>query len=301
MSKLNTPILDALKFSEIGKIEQLRRSKVLVLAASMLEMEFLPNLYDVLHNIGHVERLDIVLYGRGGEINAARRIALLLHEFTNHLCFIVPHHCESACTILTLSGHEIIPGDVALFSPIDPLLNAAETTSDNSPGALASEDIRLFCEMSEEWFGIAGEESRSQLLAALASSIFPTTLTSLYRSTLELKSIAEELLAFQLPQKLSQDRTKIIEQLMFGYHSHSFALTGDNMIQIGLAVSRENEVEAFAWKISTQLRAVIGGGVRQTPKDPRNDVLFATKDYVTVRRRYPEIITPVWETMELTK
>jgi hypothetical protein len=292
--------LETLSFPQISELEQIRQSKVLVLAASMLDMEFLPNLYDVLTDIGHTERLDVVLYGLGGEINADRRIALLLHEFTDNLSFIVPHHCQSACTILALSGQQIIAGDVALFSPIDPRLNSAGEANDDSPGAIASEDIRLFCKMSEDWFGIEGEDVRSQLLSSLAGSIFPTTLTSLYRSTLELKSIAEELLGYQLGHQSSQQRTKIVEQLLFGYHSHSFALTGDNLAQIGLEVARDKAVEKLAWAISAQLRAVIGGGARQTPQDPRNDVLLATSDHVTVRRRYPGIMAPVWESLELT-
>lgn len=284
--------LETLKLPQIKQIEQLRQSNVLVLAASMLEISFLPILYQALNDIGHSQRLDVVLYGRGGEINAARRIGLLLHKFTEQLTFIVPYHCESSYTILALAGHNIIAGDVAIFSPIDPRLNAAESSAEEAPTALASEDIRLFCKMSEDWFGIEGQDGRRDLFSALGGSIFPTTLTSLYRSTLEVKSIAEELLAFQLPD--ASKRAAIVEQLVSGYHSHSFALSNDDMTQIGLAVSSDKDVEALSWAIACQLEATIGGGVRQTMEDPRNDVLIATRDHIHIRQRFPRQIAAQW-------
>ncbi len=79
---------------QIIDIESLRDSKVLVLSASNLELEILPQLYDQLLTMGKVKRLDVVLQSRGGIVNAARRIALLLRQFTEHLCFIVPYYCE---------------------------------------------------------------------------------------------------------------------------------------------------------------------------------------------------------------
>ncbi|MEM6830959.1 MAG: hypothetical protein AAGA66_18275 [Bacteroidota bacterium] len=287
--------LEELKLDGLKRLEQSRQSKVLILAASSLEMEWLPELYNLLIEIGRTERLDVLLYGRGGEVNAARRIGLLLHEFTENLCFLVPYHCQSSCTILALSGHEIIAGDLSIFSPIDPFLNA--TDAEGMPGSLASEDVRLFAEMSKNWFGldVKNEEVRTQLLASVAGSIFPTTLTSLYRSTLELRHIAEELLAFQLPDTTTEYRAEIVNQLLFGYHSHSYALTRKDLTEMGLTISRNEEVETITWEIAQELNSFIGGGLRQTPQDPRNDVLLSTSARTMVRQRHLDVIAPVWK------
>lgn len=291
--------LESLNFSAIKQLEELRCSRVIVLAASQLEMDFLPQLYSVLQNIGRVDKLDVVLFGRGGEINAARRIGLLLRKFAHQLNFLVPHYCQSSCTVLSLCGDEIICGDLAIFSPIDPRMNAADSNEDGAPGALASEDIRLFNQMSQDWFGVGGEDVNGELLASLVGSIFPTTLTSLYRSNLELKSISEELLAFQLPQTKVEERAKIIEQLMFGYHSHSYALTAENLTELGLNVVRDETVETLAWQIACQLQSVIGGGAREKPEDPRNDVLIASREKIHIRQRLCHRISPCWKTIEV--
>ncbi len=282
-------------------LERARTGRVLILAASVLDSEILPHLYEVLREIGKTERLDVVLYGRGGEINAARRIALLFHEFTENLCFLVPYHCQSSYTVLTLSGHEVIASDLATFSPIDPRLNTIEGNNADNIQELDSENVRLFSEMCQNWFDldIQQEEIRMQLLASVASSIFPTTLTSLYRSTLELKSIAAELLKFQLPNESDQHRNDIINRFLFGYHSHSYAITRADLIQIGLKVARNETVEALAWQVAKKLNAVIGGGVRQTPQDPRNDVLLATSSHVYVRQRHIDVISPIWQEIKL--
>ncbi len=293
--------LKELRLQELKHLERERKSKVLVLAASVLDSEILPHLYEVLRDIGKTARLDVVLYGRGGEINAARRIALLLHEFTEKLCFLVPYHCQSSFTVLTLAGHEVIASDLATFSPIDPRLNAIEASDSDGIQVLDSENIRLFNEMCKNWFqlDIEQEEVRMQLLASVASSIFPTTLTSLYRSTLELQHIAEELLRFQLPKESIQHRSDIVNQLLFGYHSHSYAITRADLLQIGLNVKRNETVEAMAWQIAKELNTVIGGGVRKTPQDPRNDVLLATSNYAYVRQKYMDVISPSWQEIKL--
>ena len=267
--------------------------RTMVLAASALDLDLLPELYRFLQHLEPVERLDLVLYGRGGEINAARRIALVLRRFAKTLRFIVPHHCQSSCTALALSGDQIIGGDLAMFSPIDPRLNASDGVGEESPSALASEDVRLFREMGEKWFGISADE-RAQLLEYLAASIFPTTLTSLYRASEEVKAIGEELIKFQLPEVSSKGRTQIIEQLLFGYHSHSYSLTIDDLEKLGLNVARDPQVESEAWKIAQQLPHIVGGGARQSPQDPRTDVLIGTGDEVRVRQWLPGTMAPSW-------
>ena len=80
--------------SLLTELELYRNSRVLVLSASQLDMGLLPKLYEQLLAIGQTKRLDVVLQCHGGEVNAARRIALLLRQFTAHLTVIVPYYCH---------------------------------------------------------------------------------------------------------------------------------------------------------------------------------------------------------------
>ncbi|MFT5716229.1 MAG: hypothetical protein ACI9T7_000403 [Oleiphilaceae bacterium] len=301
-TKANTLLnLNRLKELRISDLEDIRKSRVLVLAASMLDMQILPTLYNTLLNVGHCPKLDVVLYGKGGEINAARRIALLLHEFTDQLTFFVPHHCESAFTLLSLSGHSIVGGILSMFSPIDPGLSTYDNANTDQPDKLESEDIRLFCEMAENWFDVNNPDVKVNLLSAISSSIFPSTLTSLYRSNKEVTAIANELLQFQLYDHHEEVRNRIVNSLVSGYHSHAYSLTAANLKALGINISTDEATQSNVWSIAQVIDSLLGGGARASMQDPRNDVILATKERAVVRQNFPDSIMPCWTSIETNK
>lgn len=276
---------------QIVRIERLRDSRVLVLAASHLDNELLPALYDACDEFGHAPRLDVVLHGRGGVVNAARRIALFLRARCERLAFIVPFHCESAATLLALCGDEVLAGELALFSPIDPQLGGA------SGGSYSSLDIKGFGAMAQDWFGVEGGSARAESLALLCNSIFPPSLTAFYRATQELAAIGEELLAFQLPDADPATRQAIVQHLMSAYHSHNYAIAPDELARLGLRVRPMRQEEALtqpAWHLSKLLQAGVGGGVRADAEDEWTDTLLATRATLRLRRRRPGGLAPVW-------
>lgn len=280
----------------IEEIERRRGSTVLVISATNLEIELLPPLYDTLREIGHVPRLDVVFSCRGGVVHAARRIALLLHDFADHLTFIVPHHCESSGTITALAAREIIAGPVAVFSPIDPLLQTSPTASDEGgPLGVSAQDVRLFSQMSKDWFGLEEGEAKLKALSVLSDSIFPTTLTSFYRSILEIQLIGAELLSLHMPQGSEAEMSKIVDQLLFGHHSHGFALGRGDMAALGLPLRGDPATEDLAWEIARELRGLVGGGARQVIEDNWFDALIATRSGSRRRRRSPGAPGSRWE------
>lgn len=269
----------------------------LVFAASNIEIDLLHPLYDALRSIDRTPRLDVVVYLRGGEVNAARRLALLLHEFADTLRFLVPHHCESSGTLMALAAHEIVAGPLAIFTPIDPHLNAAEGQNDG-PGALSSQDIRLFANMSRDWFGYGAEDAATKALPLLCDNIFPTTLTSFYRATLEMEAIGQELQARRSPNGDAESHAAIVRKLLYDYHSHQFALTGEDMRALGLPVVRDAALESIAWDIACDVRRLIGPESRESLQGDWRDALIATPESVRVRRRSRERPSGAWETPE---
>lgn len=271
----------------IARLERARNSTVLVLAASHLDFELLPALYEQCRALGKAERLDVVLHGRGGVVNAARRIALLLRGHAARLGFIVPYHCQSAATLLTLCADEIVAGELALFSPIDPLLGGADGST------FSGLDIKQFGDMAANWFGLDQEQARSESLALLCNSIFPPSLTAFYRSNLEIEQIAHELLASRI-DAAGRDDARLVRQLMAGYHSHNYAITGLELAALGLPLRRDAEAEAVAWEISTLLQDTVGGAQRASEDAPWFDALLATRDGVQLRRRHASALAPAW-------
>lgn len=284
------PTLDLASLrNHIDDLERLRHSRVLVLAASHLDLELLPALFDQCQAMGPTPRLDVVLHGRGGVVNAARRVALLLRQRTEHLAFIVPFHCQSSATLLTLCADEIIAGELALFSPIDPQLNGVDGAS------FSGLDIERFGDMAQHWFGIDSDEAREQSLALLCNSIFPPTLTAFYRTTLELAQIGDELLSYQLPDHTATLRQQIVQQLMSHYHSHNYALSGAELESLGLRVRRDGAVETVAWAVSKIIQASVGGGLREARDAPWVDALLATRAGLQLRHKHPGGMNPCWE------
>lgn len=279
----------------IEELEERRASEVLVFAASHLEVELLPELYDTLRGLGHPARLDVVIYCKGGVVNAARRIALLLHEHTDHLAFLVPHRCESAGTITALAAREIIAGPVAIFSPVDPLLQASSSATSDAPPGVSSQDVRLFAQMAKDWFGLEEGEAKRQALAVLMENIFPTTMTSFYRSVLEARAICLELLGLHPAEQAQGQRERIADRLLFGYHSHSYALTGDELAALGLPIRRDAAVEDLAWELARGLRSQIGAGARRSVEDDWFDAALITRHGGRRRRRRPGGLEPAWE------
>lgn len=262
---------------QLTELERCRDSRVLVLSASQLDMSLLPKLYQQLLAIGQTKRLDVVLQCHGGEVNAARRIALLLRQFTAHLSVIVPYYCQSAATLLTLAADEIVAGPMAVFSPLDPHL-AGGAADGSATSALSCLDIKQFGQMAQDWFDINADDNRAELLSILCGSIFPPTLTAFYRTTLELKQIATELLQYQLPKAAPAARAAIIEKLMFGYHSHSYAITRDELKQLGLQLLTAPDIDALVWQISVAIQQQVGSALRQSADQPWQDVLLASRD-----------------------
>jgi len=283
----------------IDAIEARRDSTVLVFAASHLEVELLPELYDMVRSLERPARLDVVFYCKGGVVNAARRIALLLHELTGHLAFIVPHRCESAGTITALAAREVVAGPVAVFSPVDPLLQASPSDAGHGPLAVSSEDVRLFGQMAKDWFGLEEADAKRQALSVVVDSIFPTTLTSFYRSVLEARAICAELLALHMAHDSAAHRATIVDQLLFGHHSHTYALTRDDLAALGLPIRRDPPTEDIAWEIARCLRNTVGGGVRRSVEDDWFDALLVTRSGARRRRRRQGGLEPVWEAGEL--
>ncbi|MBV1776484.1 hypothetical protein KSF73_12270 [Burkholderiaceae bacterium DAT-1] len=276
----------------IHAIETARESKVLVLAASHLEMDLLPTLYDVLNSIGRTKRLDVILQSRGGEVNAARRIALLLREYCKHLSVLVPWRCESAATILSLAANEILAGPLAIFSPIDPHLHGGE----DGQQALSSEDIRLFARMSEHWFGQDSVTAHAQAWSTLCNQIFPTSLTAFYRVTEEVLSISTELLQFPLAHLDKQQRRAIAQALAQSWHSHAYALTLDEMANMGLSIRHLGDLEQDTWQISRALQRMVGGACRASETDSWIDTALITRTHMHTRVRTPDDMRPSWQT-----
>ena len=280
-------------------VETMRDSKMLLLWVSNLDLDLLPSLYGLLDRMGIVEKLDVVIVCHGGAVTAARRIALLLRRFTSHLSFIVPYYCESAATILILAADEIVAGPLALFSPVDPQLHAHNSSPETQPPAISSEDIRNILKMCQEWFGLHDEAARRVLLTAMCESMSPSTMTSFYRASNEVQATCLELLSLGSARGSDVDPSAVVNQLMAGYHSHTHALSAEDLARFGLPIRIDDAVIVPAWEMTRRLEPQIGGASRATFEEDWFDAIIALRGSALKRRRSHRTLISVWEPCEI--
>jgi Serine dehydrogenase proteinase len=223
----------------------------------MIDANISAEFYEQLREIGPVPRLDLVLATNGGLASAARRLALLLHDYTEKLTILVPHRARSAGTLLCLAAHELVLGPLAELGPLDPRME-----SKGQPAVMSAEDIRAFRGIAEDWFGVTRPEDRLQVLALLAQKVFPGTLGAFYRADRLVRQIAAELLRHQLPDYDGD----LVDRLVGGYYSHDHAITRAQARDLGLRVTYPAaEEEALLWHIVQDMGAAHDDDLQSDP------------------------------------
>lgn len=232
---------------QLLEIQEIRGNPVIFWSASISE-DAVCMLYECLRSIGPTRRLDLVLSTSGGVITVARRLALLLREFTQHLTILVPYQARSAGTLLCLSANELVLGPMAELGPIDAHIRSVDASSHDMPGMISAEDIRAFRQMAEDWFGVERAKDRLQVLALVAQRVFPPSLGSFYRAEHLTSQLAHELLCYQLADAEESVRKRIVHQLVSGYSAHNEIITRADAQALGLQVtSASPQEEDLLW------------------------------------------------------
>ena len=279
---------------QITTLESVCQAPVLVYATSNIELDHLPRFYETLSSLPKNDTIYVFMHCRGGDVNAARRLLLLLREKYTNVIFIVPFFCESAGTIMALGATKVIAGPLAQFSPIDPHLNGGINEESEAQQALSFQDIKRFREVGQDWFNINTEEAGGEILAVLTNSIFPPSLTAFYRSVEEVRQIASELISFQLNTESETNRSNIVEQLLSGFHSHHYSVSGNDLYQLGLNIEFNDEIEQVAWPLSVAIQNSIGGALRESNDAPWFDALIALNNKCLTRTNRVGGLAPEW-------
>jgi hypothetical protein len=257
---------------ELSKLRRLRGNPMLVFVG-LVDHAMPEQAYELLQGSGRIARMDLVLSTNGGVASAARRLALLLREYTDHLTIIVPHRAWSAGTLLCLAADELLLGPMSELSPLDPRIGAVRGESGNAdqnrdgPAVVSAEDVRAFRDLAREWFGVDNPEYGTQILALLSQRVSPVSLGGFFRADRLIRQLADELLAFHMEDEAR--RAVLVAKLVGGYHAHDHAITRRQARDLGLAVvAASAEEEALSWELLQQCRAA-----KQRSPDAPNLVL----------------------------
>lgn len=106
----------------LSSIERARASSVIAYMLhdnAMVADDALPQIYDKLQAIGKRERIDLLLYARGGITEVAWRLLNLLRDYCDHLGVIIGTRSQGAASLLALGADEILMGPMSELSGVE--------------------------------------------------------------------------------------------------------------------------------------------------------------------------------------
>jgi len=181
------------------------------------------------------DKLDVLLYTRGGATNAVWPIVGLLREFDADFEVLVPFRAHSSGTMLALAAKKIVMSPLAELSPIDP--TTANQFNPRDPGnqqarlGIAVEDVTSYQEFWKQVFDVNQGESQNEEekrarfvllqphLMRLSTEVHPLALGNVQRVYMQIRVLAKMLLGHH--HKSDDEALKhIIDSFTKGYYSH---------------------------------------------------------------------------------
>jgi hypothetical protein len=250
----------------IAQIEEARDSRVLTYvtsdrapAGAQIGDDAVRPMYSHLREMGHVKKLDLLVYSRGGAIDVPWRVVTALRQTSDTWNILIPFRANSAATLIALGADQIVLGNQGELGPIDPQLTIQKMVPQPGGGQalvqeqLAVEDIMAYTKFIHERAGLSDQEALSNALGKLTERLDAVGLGSVYRTHLHIRDVAQRML--QSHKKPLPERTiaTIIETLAEKVYAHGHAIGLKEAKGIGLPVVAADEpVEGLMWDLLEQ-------------------------------------------------
>ena len=247
----------------IEKIEETRDSKVIAFvtgdrppAPAQLGDDAIRPLYDHLRHLGHVAKLDLFIYSRGGAIDVPWRIATALRNTSDTWNVLVPFRANSAATLLSLGADQIVWGRLGELGPIDPILTMQkQIIPPNGPPvavqeSLSVEDIMAYGRFVRDRAGISDQAALAQSLQRLTERLDAVTIGNAYRTHSHVREVARRLLLSRKKPPTEQAMDTIIETLAERVYAHGHAIGFTEAKDIGLPCAKApDQLDALMWSL----------------------------------------------------
>lgn len=248
----------------IERIEKLRESRVMVYvtgdrppAGAQLANDALRPMYDHLRQMGHVPKLDLFVYSRGGDIDVPWRIASALRRASETWNVLIPFRANSAATLLSLGADEIVLGPLGELGPIDPFMALQRQVG--QPGAppmfvqdnIGIEDLMAYVKFVGERAGLSDQNALTASLGHLANRLDPISLGAAYRTHTHIREVAKRMLLSRKNPPSEQTMATIIETLAERVYAHGHAIGASDALEMGLPVLQDqnSELLSLLWEL----------------------------------------------------
>jgi hypothetical protein len=249
----------------IAQLERRTRSKVICFVTgdrqpipAQIGDDAVRPLFDHLRAIGHVRRVDLFLYSRGGAIDVPWRFVTALRQSADEFRVLVPFRANSAATLLALGADAIVLGKNGELGPIDPILTIMKSVQ--QPGAaptqvadpVSVEDVMSYLRFVRDRAGLSDQASLTAGLTLLANRLDAVTLGNIYRTHSHIRDVARRMLETRRNPPSAQVVGTIVESLAERVYAHGHAIGLADADAIGLPVSGATRpIDAAMWELMT--------------------------------------------------
>lgn len=244
----------------VAEIERLRGTKVITYvlgdrapAGAQIGDDAVRPIHDHLRALGHVNKLDLFIYSRGGAIDVPWRLNTALRRTAERWSALVPFRANSAATLLCLRADEIVLGRQGELGPIDPIMNM---TRPSTPGAapvqdtVSVEDVMAYTRFVRERCGLSDQASLTAAMSKLADRLDPVALGNAFRTHSHIRYVARHMLLSRRERAAEQAIDTIVDTLAERVYAHGHAVGLEEAKEIGLhAISGSDELDDAMWAL----------------------------------------------------
>ena len=212
-----------------------------------------PILAQHLFRIGKVDRLDLLIYSRGGNTLSGFSMANSLREFADEVNVLIPFRAHSCATLIALSANHIVTGPFAQLSPIDPSITTAHGPRIEQAGntqfiPVSVEDVANYFELARKEAGLKNDAHLAEVFSHLTKGVSPLALGAVYRAREQIGMLANKLLA--LHSEDVDGNNRIVRKLTRELLSHDYIISRREAKEMGMCVVDANNEEAdLMWTI----------------------------------------------------
>ncbi len=251
----------------LASIEKARRSTVIAYMlhdSAVIADDALPQIYDKLHSIGKHERIDLLLYTRGGITEVCWRLLNLLREYCEHLGIIVGTRVQGAGALLVLGADEIVMGPLSEVGGIEamrkhPLLPRDEL---GQPMPVSLSEIKGLMGFMSRYGGQAPDETgqslKPELLSALLQQIHPLAIANLQQADTLARDVARRALNMHMHSENASRVEPLVDLFNGGFHSPMYTAGRNELLEAGLPVTDpDDELWSSIWGLVQLYQAAI--------------------------------------------
>lgn len=177
-------------------------------------------LNDLLHNIQRGKPIDLLLHTPGGDMDAAEKLVMMLHEaaYTAPLRIVVPDFAKSAGTLMALGADSILMSDTSELGPIDP-----QIVSEDRNGVIQVTAIQNYLDAFNECSAAVNANPNDAASRQMLDKFEPARVHQYRAAMSRARSLAEGLLKLRMCKHGNVNWSAIASKLLDTkqYQSHS--------------------------------------------------------------------------------